>query len=86
MTAGQLPRVTSRYLSSEKGEQRGGCGPCGDADAALDCGIEALTGDRRSVPSLALVADALTRELDRAKLSDDPRARAYADALTDIGN
>jgi hypothetical protein len=58
----------------------------GDADAALDYGIEALTGDRRSVPSLALVAHELTREFDRANLSDDPRARAYADALTEIGN
>lgn len=58
----------------------------GDADAALDYGIEALTGDRRSAPSLALVAHELTREFDRANLSDDPRARTYADALTDIGN
>jgi hypothetical protein len=56
----------------------------GDADAALDYGIEALNGDRRSVPSLALVAHELTREFDRAHLSEDPRARAYADALTDI--
>jgi hypothetical protein len=47
----------------------------GDADAALDYGIEALTGDRRSVPSLALVAYELTREFDRAQLSDDPRVR-----------
>jgi hypothetical protein len=56
----------------------------GDADAALDYGIEALNGDRRSAPSLALVAHELTREFDRANLTDDPRARAYADALTDI--
>lgn len=57
----------------------------GDADAALDYGIEALAADRRSVPSLALVAHELTREFDRAKLTDDPRARAYADALIDTG-
>lgn len=56
----------------------------GDADAALDYGIEALGGDRRSAPSLALVAHELTREFARADLADDPRARAYADALTDI--
>jgi hypothetical protein len=58
----------------------------GDADAALDYGIEALTGDRRSVRSLAVIAHELTREFDRANLSDDLRARAYADALIDIGN
>ncbi|WP_419703757.1 hypothetical protein [Promicromonospora sp. NFX87] len=53
----------------------------GDADAALDYGVDALAGDRRSAPSLALVAHELTQEFDRAKLTDDPRARAYAEAL-----
>lgn len=56
----------------------------GDPDAALDYGLQALEGDRRSAPSLTLVAHELTREFDRADLGDDPRARAYADALTDI--
>lgn len=56
----------------------------GDIDAALDYGLSALEGDRRSVHSLALVAHELTREFARADLADDPRARAYADAVTDI--
>ncbi|MCP2265590.1 hypothetical protein ACFQHV_00890 [Promicromonospora thailandica] len=57
----------------------------GDADAALDYGLRALEGDRRSAPSLTLVAHELAREFDRAKMTDDPRAREYTDALADLG-
>lgn len=56
----------------------------GDADAALDYGLEALEGDRRSAPSLTLVAHELTREFHRADLTGDPRARAYADAVAEM--
>ncbi|MBE1876109.1 XRE family transcriptional regulator [Myceligenerans pegani] len=57
----------------------------GDADAALDYGLQALEGDRRSAPSLTLVAHELSREFERARLTDDPRARAYSDAIASIG-
>ncbi|MGI5191490.1 hypothetical protein ACQEVI_25350 [Promicromonospora sp. CA-289599] len=43
--------------------------------------MDALAGDRRSAPSLTLMAHELTLEFDQATLTDDPRARTYAEAL-----
>jgi tetratricopeptide (TPR) repeat protein len=51
----------------------------GDLDNAMEIGLRALTSERQSLPSLAMVADELRREL-QARCPGDPRANEFHEA------
>lgn len=56
----------------------------GDIDGAVEWGVQALETDRKSLPSLLMVAHDLTKAINHTA-PDAPQAKAYAHRLRDLG-
>lgn len=57
----------------------------GDLDSALDFGERALSGDRKSLPSLLMVSSELTDVL-RERFADSPDAIEFIDKVRALGS
>lgn len=56
----------------------------GDLEQAVDLGMRALTGKRRSLPSLMMVAGELDSELHR-RYPDEPASEEFRESLPTFG-
>jgi hypothetical protein len=55
----------------------------GDLQGAVDLGMRALTGDRKSMPSLLMVSRDLTKVIND-RYSGEPEAQGYLDQLASL--
>lgn len=56
----------------------------GDLDGAIEYGVKAISSDRKSVPSLLMVAQDLTAAI-RAAAPDSPETREYLEQIRSLG-